>query len=81
MAIFVKVLRSYGVKTSQRANWHRPGALVLWMLNAQEVATDNMYRLPHAIYYISTVDGPCQTLRELVHALPRLPERSSLPTR
>ena len=28
----------------------RPGALVLWMLKAQEVATNNMYQLPHAIY-------------------------------
>ena len=44
----------YAVKTSEKGNKHnRTGltALALCTLEAQEVTTNGMYRLPHAISY------------------------------
>ena len=47
----------YAVKTSEKANMHnltglpRPDLLAPCTLGAQEVTTNGMYRLPHAIYY------------------------------
>ena len=48
--------KSYSVKTSQYANWHRltsPDALALRTLEAPELTTKDVYWLPHAIYYCS----------------------------
>ena len=47
----------YTVKTSKEANMHnhtglpRPDLLALCTLGGEEVTTDGMYRLAHAIYY------------------------------
>ena len=41
----------------------RPGPLALCILDEQEVTTEGVHRLSHAIS--TTVDSPCQTLREL----------------
>ena len=47
----------YTMKTSKEANMHnhtgllRPDLLALCTLGGQEVTTDGMYRLAHAIYY------------------------------
>ena len=58
MAIFVNVPRSEDM-ASEQANMQistglpRPGPLALRTLEAQEVRTKGVYRLPHAIYYCS----------------------------
>ena len=63
-------LKLWREKPSERANMvistgllPRPGPLALCILNAHEVTTKGVYRLPHAIYCCSS---PCQTLRELL---------------
>ena len=49
----------YAVKKSEKANMHialgllRPDPLALCTLEAQEVTTNGMYYLPHAIYCCS----------------------------
>ena len=49
----------YAVKTSEKANMNnrtglsRPDPLALCTLGAQEVTTNGMYQLPHAIYHCS----------------------------
>ena len=51
--------KSYGVKASEQANMQistglpRQDVLDLRTLEAQDVTTKGVYRLPHAIYYCS----------------------------
>ena len=63
--LYNELFEIYAVKTSKKANMHnRTGLnlLVLCTLEAQEVTTNGVYRLPCAIYLCTSVASPCQTL-------------------